>query len=94
MVTRLEDRGLKKKAKFADKIIENRLPFSILSASQICRSHRGRPPLGPGLTALRPKEADRRVLRGDCTPEKLGLSNLYVFDSGKNPSGITENQSL
>jgi hypothetical protein len=38
MVTRLEDRGLKKRPKFADKIIENRLPFSILSASQICRS--------------------------------------------------------
>jgi hypothetical protein len=36
-----------------------------------------------GLAALRRKEADRRVLRGDCMPEKLGLSNLYGFDSGR-----------
>jgi hypothetical protein len=36
MVTRLEDRGLKKIPKIADKNIENRLPFSILSASQRC----------------------------------------------------------
>jgi hypothetical protein len=34
MGARLEDRGLKKKPKIADKIIENHLPFSIHSASK------------------------------------------------------------
>jgi hypothetical protein len=51
MGTRLEKPGLNKMPKIADKINENRLPFSILSAFQDAIRIVGEPSLGPGFSA-------------------------------------------